>query len=56
MDTLSKSREEICKDCEKWVIVSNCRECLFNVFRKMDNYSPFSWEKKDNGKSAKKTS
>jgi hypothetical protein len=48
MDKLSKSREEICKDCEKWVIVSNCRECLFNVFKKMDNYSPFSWDDENN--------
>ena len=49
MDKLSKSREEICKDCEKWVIVSNCRECLFNVFKQMDNYSPFSWDDDKDG-------
>lgn len=33
MDKLDKAREEICKDCMYWTVISNCSECLFNVLR-----------------------
>ena len=42
MDKLDKAIESICEDCESWIITANCRECLFNVFRRFDKYPPFS--------------
>ena len=55
MDKLTKYTERFCEDCQLWIQVKNCRECLFNVFRRFDKYPPFSWEEKDNGKSDKKS-
>lgn len=31
MDKLSKSREEICKDCMFGIVLDNCSSCLYNV-------------------------
>lgn len=33
MDTLSKAREEICKDCMFWIVSNNCRVCLYNLLK-----------------------
>jgi hypothetical protein len=41
MDKLSKSREEICKDCMFGIVLDNCSSCLYNVFREMDKLPPF---------------
>ena len=31
MDKLSKAVESICEDCQLWIQIKNCRECLFNI-------------------------
>lgn len=28
---LTKYIESMCEDCELWIKIENCRECLFNV-------------------------
>jgi len=25
------NREEICQNCEIWICIKNCKECLFNI-------------------------
>ena len=33
MDKLSKSREEICKDCMFGIVLDNCSSCLYNTLK-----------------------
>jgi hypothetical protein len=49
---LTKYVESMCEDCELWIKIENCRECLFNVFQEMDKLPPFWWD--DKKKSDKK--
>lgn len=36
--------QDICCDCQLGILLENCKQCLFNVFRNMDKYAPFSWD------------
>ena len=31
MDKLTKSIESFCEDCQLWIKIENCKQCLFNV-------------------------
>lgn len=31
MDKLTKYTESFCEDCQLWIVVDNCKSCLFNV-------------------------
>ena len=44
MEKLNKEVEEICADCELWIKLENCKQCLFNVLHLFDGYAPFGWE------------
>ena len=33
MDKLTKSIESFCEDCQLWIKIENCKQCLFNVLK-----------------------
>ena len=47
MEKLNKQIESYCEDCELWIKLENCKQCLFNVLHLFDWYSPFSWDDED---------
>jgi len=39
IDKLILDREEICQDCQLWICITNCRNCLYDALL---DYKPFN--------------
>jgi len=37
------NREEICQNCEIWICVKNCRECIFNILCAYEKPNSQNW-------------